>query len=211
LLYLSLFGFTLEPRYYRGRFQPPNRFLQHINLSARLKSKILNQLFGTPPPPSPTSPPSSSSSSNSTTNNSNHSPSSAPNATGSGVASRRQTLESQDSQGERARPQAPSQTQVQRSDMKYTWEYALLLPATPEEIRKEVDILLSDLIVRLKQLLFNSLLCAYYVGFIPMQFADVSAPVEKRSTPYQQLCGSEAFEVIKKWAEGGPKDEPGVF
>ena len=43
------------------------------------------------------------------------------------------------------------------------------------------------------------------------QFSDVSAPVEKRSTPYQQLCGSEAFEVIKKWAEGGPKDEPGVF
>ena len=43
------------------------------------------------------------------------------------------------------------------------------------------------------------------------QFADVSSPVEKRSTPYQQLCGNEAFEVIKKWAEEGPKDEPGVF
>ena len=66
--------------------------------------------------------------------------------------------------------------------MKYTWEYALLLPATPEEIRKEVDILLSDLIVRLKQLLFNSLLCAYYVGFIPMQFADVSALHESVSS-----------------------------
>ncbi len=51
---------------------------------------------------------------------------------------------------------------------------ALLLPATPNEIRNEVDILLSDLIVRLKQLLFNSLLCAYYVGFIPLQFAEVS-------------------------------------
>ena len=50
----------------------------------------------------------------------------------------------------------------------------LLLPATPDEIRGEVDLLLSDLIVRLKQLLFNSLLCAYYVGFIPMQFAEVS-------------------------------------
>ena len=64
--------------------------------------------------------------------------------------------------------------QVQRNEMKYTWEHSLLLPAHPEEIRKEVDILLSDLIVRLKQLLFNSILCAYYVGFIPMQFADVS-------------------------------------
>ena len=68
----------------------------------------------------------------------------------------------------------PPQHQVQRNDMKYTWEHSLLLPAHPEEIRKEVDILLSDLIVRLKQLLFNSILCAYYVGFIPMQFADVS-------------------------------------
>ena len=59
-------------------------------------------------------------------------------------------------------------------DQKYTWEYALMLPTTPDEVRNEVDVLLSDLIVRLKQLLFNSLLCAYYVGFIPMQFADVS-------------------------------------
>ena len=73
---------------------------------------------------------------------------------------------------------APPQHQVQRNEMKYTWEHSLLLPAHPEEIRKEVDILLSDLIVRLKQLLFNSILCAYYVGFIPMQFADVS-----------ELCG----------------------
>ncbi len=63
-------------------------------------------------------------------------------------------------------------------DHKYTWEYALMLPATPEEVRNEVDILLSDLIVRLKQLLFNSLLCAYYVGFIPMLFADVSDFIE---------------------------------
>ena len=58
---------------------------------------------------------------------------------------------------------------------KYTWEYTLLLQAGPDEVRREVDILISDLIVRLKQLLFNSLFCAYYVGFIPMQFANVSA------------------------------------
>ena len=50
----------------------------------------------------------------------------------------------------------------------------LLLPATPDEIRSEVEVLLSDLVIRLKQLLFNSLLCAYYVGFIPLQFAEVS-------------------------------------
>ena len=53
-------------------------------------------------------------------------------------------------------------------------EHAMLLPTTPDEVREEVDLLLSDLIIRLKQLLFNSLLCAYYVGFIPIQFADVS-------------------------------------
>ena len=49
----------------------------------------------------------------------------------------------------------------------------LLLPATPTEVRSEVGVLLSDLVVRLKQLLFNSLICAYYVGFIPIQFAEV--------------------------------------
>lgn len=61
----------------------------------------------------------------------------------------------------------------------YGPERTLLLPTTPDEVREEVDMLLSDLVVRLKQLLFNSLLCAYYVGFIPMQFADVSTIVKK--------------------------------
>ena len=50
----------------------------------------------------------------------------------------------------------------------------ILLAATAHEVRSEVDTLVSDLVVRLKQLLFNSLLCAYYTGFIPMQFVDVS-------------------------------------
>lgn len=96
------------------------------------------------------------------------------NATSSGGTHRRSTLETHDVHGDRVGNAAPPQHQVQRNEMKYTWEHSLLLPAHPEEIRKEVDILLSDLIVRLKQLLFNSILCAYYVGFIPMQFADVS-------------------------------------
>ena len=38
------------------------------------------------------------------------------------------------------------------------------------------------------------------------QFTDVGAPVESRSIPYQQLCGNEAFEVIKNWAEGEGKE-----
>ena len=53
------------------------------------------------------------------------------------------------------------------------FEATLLLYALPDEVRLEVDLLFSDLLVRLKQLLFNSILCAYYVGFIPVQFADV--------------------------------------
>ena len=57
------------------------------------------------------------------------------------------------------------------------FEATLLLYALPDEVRQEVDLLLSDLLVRLKQLLFNSLLCAYYVGFIPVQFADVRTVV----------------------------------
>ena len=57
---------------------------------------------------------------------------------------------------------------------KYGPEMRLLLPSTPDEVRNEINMLMSDLVVRLKQLLFNSLLCAYYIGFIPMQFADVS-------------------------------------
>ena len=61
-----------------------------------------------------------------------------------------------------------------KETIKYSPEYSFLLPSTPDEVRDEVELLLSDLVVRLKQLLFNSLLCAYYVGFIPMQFADVS-------------------------------------
>eukprot|EP00731_Ephydatia_muelleri_P031904 Em0023g411a len=113
LLYLSLFGFTLEPRPYRDRFDPPKKFLYHLNLVGRPRDLHFN--------------PSSSSSSHS----------------------------------------SPFPSEV-----KYTWEYAMLLPASPDEVRGEVDTLLADLVVRLKQLLFNSLLSAYYVGFIPMLFAD---------------------------------------
>ena len=75
---------------------------------------------------------------------------------------------------ERAMLEKSQDSPPPKFELKYTWEYTLLLQAGPEEVRREVDVLISDLIVRLKQLLFNSLFCAYYVGFIPMQFADVS-------------------------------------
>lgn len=41
---------------------------------------------------------------------------------------------------------------------------------------------------------------------LKQQFTDVGAPVESRSTLYQQLCGNEAFEVIEKWAEEEQKE-----
>ena len=63
---------------------------------------------------------------------------------------------------------------IQNGNLKLSY---ILLSATAHEVRSEVDTLVSDLVVRLKQLLFNSLLCAYYTGFIPMQFVDVSVCV----------------------------------
>ena len=76
------------------------------------------------------------------------------------------------------------------------WEASLLLPAMPDEVRNEVDLLLSDLVVRLKQLLFNSLLCAYYVGFIPVQFADVSMDRTGCRKDNVVLSGGKGMVVI---------------
>lgn len=106
LLYLSLFGFTLEPRPYRERFDPPKKFLYHLNLAGR------------------------------------------------------------------PRDLPPLELSHDGGQANHILEYSTLLPASPDEIRSEVDTLVADLMVRLKQLLFNSLLSAYYVGFIPMLFAD---------------------------------------
>lgn len=117
LLYLSLFGFTLEPRPYRDRFKPPLKFLQHISMAGRMRVDLYNYTH--------------------TTQGTTH-----------------------------------DQRNTDNSLLMDRNINALLLPATPDEIRNEVDILISDLIVRLKQLMFNSLLCAYYVGFIPMLFAE---------------------------------------
>ena len=119
LLYLSLFGFTLEPRQHRDRFAPPRLFLQHLDFGSRLrtlhKQHMVNITIST----------------------------------------------------------SSEQSKTQTKDLPSPFNLGPLFPATTDEIRAEVDILLSDLIVRLKQLLFNSLLCADYAGFIPMQFTEV--------------------------------------
>ena len=45
---------------------------------------------------------------------------------------------------------------------------------SPETVREEVEILKTEFNNRIKQVLFNSMLCAYYMGFIPLCFAQVS-------------------------------------
>ena len=45
---------------------------------------------------------------------------------------------------------------------------------SPEAVRDEVDMLKTDFNNRLKQVLFSSMLCAYYMGFVPLCFAQVT-------------------------------------
>ena len=44
---------------------------------------------------------------------------------------------------------------------------------SPEAIRDEADALKTDFNNRIKQVLFNSMITAYYMGFIPLCFAQV--------------------------------------
>jgi len=43
----------------------------------------------------------------------------------------------------------------------------------PELIRDEAELLKTDFNCRIKQVLFNSMLCAYYMGLVPLCFAQV--------------------------------------
>ena len=191
LLYLSLFGFTLEPRPLRARYQPPKTFLQHVefNTLRRLQDQLTThscgktqyrlKLFDSDELPSREG----RQSTKKVVLNNSHSSSSQNCSNVSGTVKRRSSPIDE--------PESTSRPIVEFSftgssgssnakfppvdDSHLFWETSLLLPAMPDEVRQEVDLLLSDLVVRLKQLLFNSLLCAYYVGFIPVQFSDVSS------------------------------------
>lgn len=44
---------------------------------------------------------------------------------------------------------------------------------SPEVVRAEVEMLKTDFNDRIKQVLFNSMLCAYYMGLVPLLFAQV--------------------------------------
>lgn len=152
----------MEPRVHRNRFQPPRGFLEDPD-----GRKPPRRMFPTLPVFTP---------GRSTTS---------PQTLGPMILLHKADFTNQSDQSDRERSGEQAGLSTENLEMlakgqenspapKYTWEYSLLLQTGPEEIRREVDVLISDLTVRLKQLLFNSLFCAYYVGFIPMQFADVS-------------------------------------
>jgi hypothetical protein len=44
---------------------------------------------------------------------------------------------------------------------------------TPDIVRDEVEMLKTDFNERMKQVLFNSMLSAYYMAFVPLCFAQV--------------------------------------
>ena len=195
LLYLSLFGFTLEPRPLRSRYQPPRTFLQHIDFTdlkreqdyylamhpnghKQFKIKIIEKPLNNIKKPvkqstkkgnhSNSNNGPSSSSTSSPSNNSTHSSS---NTASTGRSRSSPSVDNSDFRGNNAAELLISAAHLDDPDIFF--EATLLLYALPDEVRQEVDLLFSDLLVRLKQLLFNSILCAYYVGFIPVQFADV--------------------------------------
>lgn len=49
-------------------------------------------------------------------------------------------------------------------------QFQCLSIPSPESVRSDVNSLFSDFTHRLKQLFFNSVVCTYYVAFIPVQF-----------------------------------------
>ena len=147
-MYLSLFGFTMDPRLHRCRYQSTASFLHHLQISTKLQPHDWESHSTTTPSPLQIH-----------VNNS-HTVS---------LVRRKAILN-----GSIGSDNKSSHSKKQQSgNLKLS---CILLSATAHEVRTEVDTLVSDLVVRLKQLLFNSLLCAYYTGFIPMQFVDVRNP-----------------------------------
>ena len=146
LLYLSLFGFTMDPRLHRYRYQSTASFLHHLKMSTKLQPHEWESHSSATPSPVQI--------------HINHSHTVS-------LVRRKATLNGSIGNDDNTSPRSKRQ---QSGNLKLS---CILLSATAHEVRTEVDTLVSDLVVRLKQLLFNSLLCAYYTGFIPMQFVDV--------------------------------------
>ena len=150
LLYLSLFGFTMDPRIYRYRYQSTAAFLHHLQVTTKLQPH--EWMTPSKAHPSPVH------------IHLNHSHTTVS-------VMRRKTAAPNGSIGNENSNTVDYSKELKNGNLTLSY---ILLAATAHEVRSEVDTLVSDLVVRLKQLLFNSLLCAYYTGFIPMQFVDVS-------------------------------------
>jgi len=62
---------------------------------------------------------------------------------------------------------------------------------SPEAIRDEVETLKTDFNGRVTQILFDSMLCAYYMGCVPLCFAQVMYV----SMSYTESC-SVIYDVL---------------
>ena len=59
----------------------------------------------------------------------------------------------------------------------------------PHEVRDEADVLKYDFNSRMKNVLFNSMVCAYYVGFVPICFLHVSIAMNYTFSMRAIACG----------------------
>lgn len=64
---------------------------------------------------------------------------------------------------------------------------------TPDVVREEVDMLKTDFNDRMKQVLFNSMLSAYYMAFVPLCFAQVMILFSITISHFLFSCGCLLF------------------
>ncbi|CAH2084490.1 unnamed protein product [Euphydryas editha] len=80
----------------------------------------------------------------------------------------------------------------------------------PEQIRTEVEVLRQDFNMRVKKILLNSILGAYYTSFIPCCFAqpylqyDAAAAAQQVALVWGALCGRYAAQLLPAAAADAP-------
>ena len=80
----------------------------------------------------------------------------------------------------------------------------------PHEVRDEADVLKYDFNSRMKNVLFNSMVCAYYVGFVPICFLHVS--IAMNYTFFYEsnsLWYSSRYCALPWWEGGNFNTHPG--
>ncbi|XP_045449823.1 transmembrane protein 39A [Melitaea cinxia] len=80
----------------------------------------------------------------------------------------------------------------------------------PEQIHKEVEVLRQEFNLRLKKIVFNSVLGAYYTSFVPCGFAqpfvqyDVVAAAQQTALVWGTLCGRYTAHLLAASATDAP-------